>query len=217
MGSPVVRGSTALDSLKAFAASAARQWRARSTRHRVGKLHIKMDQLTHRVAQHATAVEQCLARRQEVDKGTQILLALKYRELAAEQVVLPLHEVEFRNFSQSGEDGILHYIFAVIGTTDRRTVEICAGTGSECNSANLLIHHGWQGLLVDGSESNVLQGRAFFAGRPETRINGPVFAHAWVDRESVNGLLKAHDFTGEVDLLSVDIDGVITGYGMRLP
>lgn len=197
-----------MERLRALAASAARWWRARSASHRVGKLHIKMDQLTRRLAQDADALEQRFARGLEVDKGTQILLGLKYRELAAQQIVLPLREVEFRNFSQSGEDGILHYIFTLIGTTDRRAVEICAGAGSECNSANLVIHHGWQGLLVDGSESNVLQGRAFFAARPETRINGPVFAHAWVDRKSVNGLLQAHDVTGEVDLLSVDIDGV---------
>lgn len=182
--------------------------RGRSTRRQVGTLHIKVDQLNRRMTQLVTAAEQSALPRQEVDKGTQILLGLKYRELAEQKVLLPFRDVEFRNFSQSGEDGILHYIFSLIGSSSRRAVEICAGTGSECNTANLVIHHGWHALMVDGSEQNVRQGRAFFAQRPETRIDGPVFVRAWIERDSVNGLLEQYGFTGDVDLLSVDIDGV---------
>ena len=188
--------------------SVAERWRAKSLSRRVGRLHIKIDQLAQRLDQLGAARQQPARPAAEVDKGTQILLAQKYRELASRQVVLPLAEVEFRNYSQSGEDGILHYIFTLIGNADRRAVEICAGTGSECNSANLIINHGWHALLVDGSEANVREGRAFFAGLGNTRINGPVFLHAWVDRDSVDALLQEHGFTGEVDLLSVDIDGV---------
>ncbi len=196
--------------LKVWVTSCMERWRARSTSRRVGTLHVKIDQLTRRMAQLAATgtVKQGGSRAQEVDKGTQIALGLKYRELLATQVVLPLPEVEFRNYSQSGEDGILHYIFSLIGSGSRRAVEICAGNGSECNSANLVIHHGWHALLVDGSEKNVRQGRAFFAKHPGTRINGPVFVRAWVDRDSVNGLIQEHGFSGEVDLLSLDIDGV---------
>lgn len=79
---------------------------------------------------------------QGVDKGTQLLLALKYRELAERGVFFDFADVEFRNYSQSGEDGILHYIFALIGTTDKRSVEMCAGQGDECNTANLILNHG---------------------------------------------------------------------------
>ncbi len=78
-------------------------------------------------------------------KGSQILLSLKYQELAQQGVTLPFPDVEFRNYSQAGEDGILHYIFSLIGTNSKRCVEICAGVGSECNSANLILKHGWHG------------------------------------------------------------------------
>jgi len=80
--------------------------------------------------------------RNSVDKGTQILLSLKYRELAFAQSSLPFDEVEFRNYSQNGEDGILLYIFSLIGTTNKRCVEVCAGNGIECNCSNLIINHG---------------------------------------------------------------------------
>lgn len=53
-----------------------------------------------------------------VDKGTQLMLAQSYRNLAAQQQSLSLKEVEFRNFSQTGEDGILLYLFALLGTTN---------------------------------------------------------------------------------------------------
>lgn len=181
--------------------------RARWPPRLVSRLHTKVDNLGRQLADLAERSGGD-AYRAPVDQGTQILLGLKYRELATAGVILPFREVEFRNYSQAGEDGILHYLFSVIGTTDRRAVELCAGAGSECISANLILHHGWHALLVDGSEDNVRRGREFFAGHPDTRINGPLFARAWVDRASVDSLLLHHGFSGQVDLLTLDLDGV---------
>jgi hypothetical protein len=74
--------------------------------------------------------------RTNVDQGTQILLALKYQELARLGLPLPsFEEVAFRNFSRTGEDGILLYIFCLIGTVGKTCLEICAGDGIECNRA----------------------------------------------------------------------------------
>ena len=145
---------------------------------------------------------------QNVSKGTQILLGLKYRELAQRGVILAFEEVEFRNFSQTGEDGILHYIYSLIGAGSRRSVEICAGVGSECNSANLILNHSWYSLLIDGREENVQQGIEFFAGHPDSNIMGPSYLHRWVSVENVNSILQEQGFDGEIDLLSLDMDGV---------
>ncbi len=119
-----------------------------------------------------------------------------------------LADVEFRAFSQNGEDGILLYIFSLIGTHQRSCIEICAGDGIECNSANLILNHGWTGLLVDGSLENVHKGQRFYAQHRDTFSFPPQFAHAWVDRETINQLIGQHGFKGEVDLLSIDLDGV---------
>ena len=92
----------------------------------------------------------------------QVLLRLQYQDLARRRVDLPtLEDVEFRCHSQNGEDGILLYIFALLGTTNRKVVEICAGDGIECNAANLLVNHGWNGLLFDGDDEQIARGRAF--------------------------------------------------------
>lgn len=144
-----------------------------------------------------------------VDKGTQILMALRYQELLRAKIPLPAFtDVEFRNHSQNGEDGILHFVFSLIGTTDRRCVEICAGDGMQCNTANLIINHNFQGLLVDGSKKNVEKARSFYASHPDTfAFFAPKVVQAWITRDSVNDLVQAHGFGGEIDLLSLDIDG----------
>lgn len=143
-----------------------------------------------------------------VDKGTQILLTLKYRELAERGVVLPLKEVGFKNYSQREEDGIIHYIFSLIGSTGRQSVEICAGIGSESISANLIINHDWHSLLVEGDEQNVRKGLDFFSKHPNTKDIAPTYVNDWVDRESVNTILVGEGFTGDVDLFVLDMDGV---------
>jgi hypothetical protein len=54
-----------------------------------------------------------------------------------------LAQVGFKAFSQTDEDGILLYIFSIIGTMNKISVDICAGNGIECNIVNLIINHGW--------------------------------------------------------------------------
>jgi hypothetical protein len=139
---------------------------------------------------------------------TQILLRLQYQELARRGADLPAFaDVEFKCLSQNGEDGILLYIFSLISATNRRVVEICAGNGIECNAANLIVNHGWHGLLFDGDESNVDRGTAFYSTRRAIPRARPSFVHAWVTAENVNQLIADRAFDGPVDLLSLDLDG----------
>ena len=142
-------------------------------------------------------------------KTSQLNLANEYRTMVAGGAPLPkLHETEFRAFSQNGEDGILLFLFAVLGATNRVTIEICAGDGIQCNSANLILNHGWNGLLVDGNAELVRKGSDFYAHHQDSFSFPPKFLHAWIDRETVNQLISNAGFTGEVDLLSIDVDGV---------
>lgn len=140
------------------------------------------------------------------DRGTQVQLSLAYRQMTG---ALPeFADVEFRNLSQNGEDGILLYLLALGGMGHRRAVEICAGDAIECNSANLVVHHGWDALLVDGSEELLERGRRFYANHPETFRLGPTLVNAWITRHGVNRLIAQHGYDHDVDLLSIDMDGV---------
>ncbi|MGH7174100.1 MAG: hypothetical protein ACRELG_27845, partial [Gemmataceae bacterium] len=81
-------------------------------------------------------------------QGVQQLLSHTHRELPLGKDTLGrLLESGFRCFSQNDEDGVLLHIFSLVGTTNKKVVEICAGDGVECNSANLIINHSWMGLL----------------------------------------------------------------------
>jgi hypothetical protein len=143
------------------------------------------------------------------DQVSQLQLKFHYQQLVQQGMRLPgFAEVQFRLYSQSGEDGLLLYVFAVIGTTNRKCVEICAGEGIECNTANLIINHGWTGLLVDGDEAKLQRGRKFYLQQcQDTRIWPPYLVHHWVTRDNVNDILRKHSFSGEIDLLSLDLDG----------
>jgi hypothetical protein len=141
-------------------------------------------------------------------QATQLLLSLHYRHLLHERAPLPsFGDAEFRAFSQNGEDGILLLVFSLIGVTNRRSVELGASNGTSCNTANLILNHGWTGLLVDGALREVEHGRRFYASHPDTAAQPPTFLHAWVTRENVNDLVAGAGFRGDIDLLSLDIDG----------
>lgn len=140
---------------------------------------------------------------------SQKILAAHYRFLANAGAALPsLPEAGFQVYSQTDEDGILLFLFSILGHGNRRCVEVCAGNGRECNTTNLLLHHGWDGLLIDGDKRLAEQGRALFADHPATRLYPPRFLHQWVTRENINIILEENGFSGEIDLLSIDIDGI---------
>lgn len=142
-------------------------------------------------------------------KVSQLILLNQYRDAHARGLLrTSLDDAEFRAFSQNGEDGILLYVFALLGMGDRRCVEICAGDGVQCNTANLILNHGWHGLLVDGDASLVEQGRSFYARHPDTFCFPPRFACEWVTQDNINKLLIDNEFEGSIDLLSLDLDGV---------
>ena len=105
----------------------------------------------------------------------------------------------FRLLSQNQEDGMLWSLFQQIGTTTKTFVELGSGaTGGK--AAMLAGEFGWTGLLVEGD-----QGKVEYAGRRFPRAKAVC---AWITPETVNDLLERNGFAGEVDLLSVDVDGV---------
>ncbi|MFT5696280.1 MAG: hypothetical protein ACI9QQ_002260 [Myxococcota bacterium] len=103
-----------------------------------------------------------------------------------------LTEFESQTFSQGGEDGVLQQIYDCIGTTTKSFVEFGAWNGKHLsNTANLRIHHGWKGLLMEGS----------------SRADGDIVKREFIDAENVERLFEKYDVPEMFDLLSVDIDG----------
>jgi hypothetical protein len=144
-----------------------------------------------------------------IDTIAQLNLMMNYKLLAAQKAPLPkINDVEFRVYSENGEDGILLYIFSLIGTTNKKAVEICCGDGIQNCTANLIINHGWQGHLFEGNPERVKTAKQFYFDTVNTKQWPPVIANEWIAPETINDTLKKHNCAGEVDLLSLDMDGV---------
>jgi len=124
-------------------------------------------------------------------------------ELKIENRKARLKRREFKIKSQNGEDGILLYIFSKIGVKNKKFVEFGCGNGIECNTANLSINHGWSGLLMDGNKKNVIKAKKYY-----NQTNGLVkVIQSFITKENINNILKSNNILGEIDLLSIDIDG----------
>ena len=142
-------------------------------------------------------------------KTPQLSLQLHYRHLLAQNLPLPkLSDTGFRVYSQNDEDGIILFIFAVIGTTNKIFIEIGTGNATECNCANLAINFGWHGLFIDGNEEAIADGIEIYKNHPDTRVYPPKFIPAIVNRDNINQIITDAGFQGEIDFLSIDIDGI---------
>ena len=110
----------------------------------------------------------------------------------------------FKVYSQNEEDGIIEEIFNRVGTTNKIFIEFGVENGLECNS-HYLLFKGWRGLWIDGGESYVKEIRNRFA---PVIANGQLkVLQAFITRENINNLFTQSGFEGEIDLLSIDIDG----------
>lgn len=158
---------------------------------------------------HFTSISKQLAHNASADAIAQKQLALSYKtRLLDGKPLPPFNEAGFKISSQTDEDGLLLFLFSVIGAKTKTAVEICAGDGIECNSANLIINHGWHALLFDGCSDHVTCGKAFYAANRSTCFYPPKFVNAWITTENVNQLIEDGGMKGEIDLLSLDMDGV---------
>jgi hypothetical protein len=142
-------------------------------------------------------------------KIAQRSLSLEYRRLAATGGGLPsVWETGYRVFSQFDEDGVILFCLSAAGTGARRFVDIGAGDGViASNTANLALNLGFHGLFIDARATEVERGRHFYAAHPDTKERPPVFLREWVTRENANELVRRAGFEGEIDFLSIDLDG----------
>lgn len=114
-----------------------------------------------------------------------------------------LNRHEFQAFSQVGDDGIIEEIFRRIGTTNRYFVEFGVEDGTETNSTYLL-YKGWQGLWIDGSETNIA---AIHASCANAIQRGDLKAvQAFITAENIEVLFDRARVPIEPDLLTIDID-----------
>jgi hypothetical protein len=115
-----------------------------------------------------------------------------------------LEHYAFKAFSQHGEDGMLQEIFSRIGTTNKRFVEFGVEDGLECNT-HLLLYSGWNGLWIEGNASWAAKIRNVFVDPLSSGFLK--LEECFITAENINDTISGAQLSGEIDILSIDIDG----------
>lgn len=100
---------------------------------------------------------------------------------------------ESKVHSQNGEDGVIDHIFDVIGVTNRKFIEF-GYHPRENNSKNLIEKRGFTGAFIDGNVTS--------PSRP-----GVQTCRTYLTKRNINKIISRY-CTGDIDFLSVDVDGV---------
>ncbi len=114
-----------------------------------------------------------------------------------------LHEVEFRVFSQWGDDGIIQWLIAQLPNISKRFVEFGVEDYSEANTRFLLVNNNWSGLVMDGAADNMarLRRRNWFWRHDLAAV--PVF----LTRDNVDQLIADWLRENDLGLMHIDVDG----------
>ncbi|MBT9317371.1 hypothetical protein [Leptothoe spongobia] len=147
------------------------------------------------------------------DPGVQLQASLEYQALLlgkmmsekikAKQSIKSLQEVEFKVFSQWGDDGIIQWLVHNLEFSHHTFVEFGVANYRESNTRFLLMNNNWSGFVMDGSEDNVKQittseyyWRYELAARAE-----------FIDRDNINELIQSAGFSPDIGILHIDLDG----------
>jgi hypothetical protein len=114
----------------------------------------------------------------------------------------PLQEAEFKVYSQFGDDGIIQYLISHL-SENPTFVEFGVEDYTEANTRFLLVHNRWRGLILDGRPDLA----AVVAEQGLPMLYELQAKSAFITAENINQLISEAGFSGEIGLLSIDIDG----------
>ena len=114
-----------------------------------------------------------------------------------------LSDAEFRVFSQFGEDGILQYLLGRIPVENDLFIEFGVDDYRESNTRFLLSNDNWRGLIFDGGSKHI----DFIRSNPIGWRYTIDARQAFITRENINQLRATAGVSGDIGLLSIDIDG----------
>jgi hypothetical protein len=137
----------------------------------------------------------------------QFQLIEQYKIAKSKNALPNFSETGFKVFSQFEEDGLLLYVISLIENPVKLFLEFGSDDGVNSNSANLHFHHDWTGLFLDGNEKAIERGRFFYKKWGNKKVKQPTFIHSMITRENINELITKGGLSGEIGVLSIDIDG----------
>jgi hypothetical protein len=172
--------------------------RATITRSDIKTQLTQLNRRLDRIETQLQGVHKVWLRTRHLEPAVQAVLRERYFDSDSLPFPERLIAQRFRLASQNQEDGITAALLREGGIVTRRFVEIGSGL-SGGNSAFLAREWGWTGLMVDGHAA---------MEQVRRRFPGVTAVSAWVTRDNINELITANGLAGDVDVFSLDLDGV---------
>ena len=137
-----------------------------------------------------------------VHKMQEAIGRIENRQLS-DAPVNDLSACEYRVFSQWGEDGIIQALLRAVPIENRMFIEFGVANYTESNTRFLLINNNWSGLLIDGSPSNI----SFIKNDPIYWQYNLKAECSFITKENINQIFLDNGISGDIGLLSIDIEG----------
>ena len=112
-------------------------------------------------------------------------------------------DVEFRVYSQWGEDGIIQWLISKVAIDRKIFVEFGVENYIESNTRFLAINNNWSGLVIDGDKCNI----EYIKKDPIYWACNIKAIQSFITAENINQILFDNGVVGDIGILSVDIDG----------
>ncbi len=114
-----------------------------------------------------------------------------------------LRASEFKVFSQAGEDGIIQFLISRVPIAKDVFVEFGVEDYSQSNTRFLMMNNNWGGVVIDADQANIN-----YIKKTSLYWSGELTAvRAFINRDNINKLIESGGVSGDIGLLSVDIDG----------
>ena len=114
-----------------------------------------------------------------------------------------INQAEFKIFSQNGEDGIIDYLLYKLKIQDPIYVEIGVENYDESNTRFLYETTNSQGLMIDRDIDEKKLNQKFETWKGRLSISNEL-----ITAENTSDILKNKNYNKELDLFSIDIDGI---------
>jgi hypothetical protein len=115
-----------------------------------------------------------------------------------------IREAEFHVYSQWGVDGIIQHLLRYVPIEKKIFVEFGVENYTESNTRFLLVNDNWSGLIMDGSHDNIAYVKNDMAVYWAHNLKAEC---TFITTDNINDAISGSGLSGDIGLLSVDIDG----------
>ncbi len=137
------------------------------------------------------------------DQELLLLGGLHTQEVKKLEKIKSFEEIEFKVYSQWGEDGIIQYLINKINIEQKIFIEFGVQDYTESNTRFLLQNNNWSGLVLDGSKEAI----EYVQSDNISWRYDLTSKKAFITKDNINDLISEYTNVIDIGILSVDIDG----------